>query len=178
MTNTLGEYIKQRRIHLGLTLRDMEDQTGLSNAYLSQLENGKILKPSLIVLSKLRDGLATTMDTLLFHHGLSDPNKKTCVFDDITPNEEKELRLYLEFMRYKSISQHPVMQEGEFVQWAEDRLPVDDEQPEPKEIFITVKCAVCKTQWNISNRNPLPCPNCTTGTNQSQDLDTHNTNLL
>lgn len=29
------------RNHLGLTLREVEKETGISNAYLSQLENGK-----------------------------------------------------------------------------------------------------------------------------------------
>lgn len=39
---------KERRIALGFTLRDVERITGreLSNAYLSQLENGKIQRPS------------------------------------------------------------------------------------------------------------------------------------
>jgi DNA-binding Xre family transcriptional regulator len=37
---------KSIRLRLGLTLRQIENATGLSNAYLSQLENGKINKPS------------------------------------------------------------------------------------------------------------------------------------
>lgn len=37
---------KERREKSGLTLREVEEQTGISNAYLSQLENGKIKKPS------------------------------------------------------------------------------------------------------------------------------------
>lgn len=37
---------KQRRKALKLTLREVESITGLSNAYLSQLENNKIDKPS------------------------------------------------------------------------------------------------------------------------------------
>lgn len=37
----------------GMTLREVEDETGISNAYLSQLETGKIKKPSFEVVSKL-----------------------------------------------------------------------------------------------------------------------------
>lgn len=44
---------KIRRIKLGMTLRQVEELTGISNAYLSQLENGKIKKPSFDVVEKL-----------------------------------------------------------------------------------------------------------------------------
>jgi hypothetical protein len=37
---------KQMRKSKGLTLRQVEKKTGVSNAYLSQLENGKITSPS------------------------------------------------------------------------------------------------------------------------------------
>lgn len=45
--------LKITRKRLGLTLRQVEKQTGLSNAYLSQLENGKIKKPSHDTIMKL-----------------------------------------------------------------------------------------------------------------------------
>ena len=38
----LGEFLQLCREINGLTLREVESQTGLSNAYLSQIENGKI----------------------------------------------------------------------------------------------------------------------------------------
>lgn len=43
-----GSHIKARRTKLGMTLRDVECITNgqISNAYLSQLENGKIKSPS------------------------------------------------------------------------------------------------------------------------------------
>jgi len=37
----------------GLTLRDVENETGLSNSYLSQLETGKIANPSFQTVIKL-----------------------------------------------------------------------------------------------------------------------------
>ena len=39
----------------GLTLRQVEKETGLSNAYMSQLENGKILSPSYKTVKLLYD---------------------------------------------------------------------------------------------------------------------------
>lgn len=44
---------KQLRKEKGLTLREVEKLTGISNAYLSQLENGKIKKPSYDTIQKL-----------------------------------------------------------------------------------------------------------------------------
>lgn len=46
---------KVRRKKAGLTLRFVEDKTGVSNAYLSQLETGKITNPSLAVVVKLHN---------------------------------------------------------------------------------------------------------------------------
>jgi hypothetical protein len=48
-----GEYFKKLRVTSGLTLRQTEDATGISNSYLSQFENGKIRKPSHHVITTL-----------------------------------------------------------------------------------------------------------------------------
>jgi len=45
--------LKEWRLLRGLTLRDVEKKTGISNCYLSQLETGKTKKPSFEVVSKL-----------------------------------------------------------------------------------------------------------------------------
>lgn len=50
---TTGEYFKQLRLDKKYTLRQTEDATGISNSYLSQFENGKIMKPSQYVVSTL-----------------------------------------------------------------------------------------------------------------------------
>ena len=50
---TLGQVLKESREKSNKTMRDVEEATGISNAYLSQLENDKIKKPSANVLYKL-----------------------------------------------------------------------------------------------------------------------------
>jgi len=48
--------LKELRDQAGMTLRQVEEATNISNAYLSQLENGKIMNPStqtIWVLAKL-----------------------------------------------------------------------------------------------------------------------------
>ncbi len=50
---SLGEKLRDARETQALTLRQVEEITGISNAYLSQLENNKIKKPSANILYKL-----------------------------------------------------------------------------------------------------------------------------
>jgi transcriptional regulator with XRE-family HTH domain len=52
---TLGETLKEARSCLELSLRSVESKTSISNAYLSQLETGKITNPSPHVLKKLSE---------------------------------------------------------------------------------------------------------------------------
>jgi transcriptional regulator with XRE-family HTH domain len=49
----LSHFLRTARERKGLTLRAVEQATEVSNAYLSQLESGKIKQPSPIVLHKL-----------------------------------------------------------------------------------------------------------------------------
>jgi DNA-binding XRE family transcriptional regulator len=45
--------LRNTRKSLGVTLREMEQEIGISNAYLSQLETGKITNPSFRVVDTL-----------------------------------------------------------------------------------------------------------------------------
>jgi hypothetical protein len=44
---------REMRKAKGLTLKNVEEKTGLSNAYLSQLENGKVKSPGYLVVKQL-----------------------------------------------------------------------------------------------------------------------------
>src|SRR5688572_12868989 len=52
---TFSKFIQNARNRLGLSLRAVEEATGVSNAYLSQLEQGKIKQPSPLILHKLSE---------------------------------------------------------------------------------------------------------------------------
>ena len=47
------------------TLRDLEDETGLTNAYISQLETGKVKSPGWFVVLKLAKALEIDIELLL-----------------------------------------------------------------------------------------------------------------
>jgi len=61
--------LKELRRLNNLTLRDVEEKAGISNAYLSRLENGKIKKPSASVLNKLATLYKVSLDSLLVESG-------------------------------------------------------------------------------------------------------------
>lgn len=107
----LGRYLKSVRLGSKLTLRDVEEATGkeVSNAYLSQLESGKIAKPSVNVLYALSVSLGVPYETLMERAGYIVPTTQktettkqgTYSIDNLTADEEKELLDYLNYIRSK-----------------------------------------------------------------------------
>ena len=53
---TLGEYLREQRVNAQLSLRQLAEQTGVSNPYLSQIERG-LRRPSAEVLQQLAKAL-------------------------------------------------------------------------------------------------------------------------
>jgi transcriptional regulator with XRE-family HTH domain len=110
--NELGAVLADLRMAKGLSLRQVEEATdkAVSNAYLSQLENGKIKKPSPNVLHNLADVYAVPYEALMEKAGYLLPpengegrRKRLAAFaiDDLTAEEEEELLKYLAFLRWR-----------------------------------------------------------------------------
>jgi transcriptional regulator with XRE-family HTH domain len=110
MRKTLGQTLKDARQLSGLTLRQVEEATEISNAYLSQLENDKIKKPSANFLYKLASIYKIDLETLLYASGII--KEKLAVKKiiggrlsskgiQLTPKEEEQLLQYLKFLRTK-----------------------------------------------------------------------------
>lgn len=113
-TGSLGSYLKSVREGLGITLRDVEEATekGVSNAYLSQLENGKIARPSPNILHSLAKVYGVSYEKLMERVGYIVPSNSkaagkkhgrapTFAIENLTIDEEKELLNYLAFFRSK-----------------------------------------------------------------------------
>ncbi len=69
----LGEFIRRQRALGHLSLRQLADACGISNAYLSQIERG-LRTPSGFVLKALAEGLALSSETLYTQAGILDPS--------------------------------------------------------------------------------------------------------
>lgn len=59
-----GEILKEHRIERGKTLREVERDTGISNANLSRWESGKVL-PNIDFCVKLADYYGISIDELI-----------------------------------------------------------------------------------------------------------------
>jgi len=110
----LGPFIKKARLDLNMSLRDVEEATGkdVSNAYLSQLEGGKITKPSPHVLYALSSALSVPYESLMERAGYIVPSGKraegakhgkaaTSSIDNLSVDEETALLDYLNYLRSK-----------------------------------------------------------------------------
>jgi HTH-type transcriptional regulator, competence development regulator len=106
---TLGVILKKLREDSLLSLRSVEKLTGISNAYLSQLENDRAQNPSASLLSKLAELYKIEFNYLLSLAGIVESEavqKKSFgeyIFqkENLTENEEEELIQYLKFMRLR-----------------------------------------------------------------------------
>ena len=101
---SLGDYLSALRRAAQLTLRQVEDATDnqVSNAYLSQLENNKITKPSPNILHALATVYRTSYEALMQRAGyLTDGAARPATFAiaDLTREEEEALIAYLDFFR-------------------------------------------------------------------------------
>ncbi len=114
--NELGSLLADLRTAKGLSLRQVEEATdrAVSNAYLSQLEKGRIRKPSPNVLHSLAAVYAVPYETLMEKAGYLLPSERSAAgrrrrlaafaIDDLTAEEEEELLKYLAFLRSRKPS--------------------------------------------------------------------------
>lgn len=113
-SNTLGAFIRKARQDVSMSLRDVEEATKkeVSNGYLSQLESGKITKPSPHVLHALSQALTVDYETLMQRAGYILPGTRRpkgvklgrvakFAIDNLTADEERQLLEYLTFLRTK-----------------------------------------------------------------------------
>lgn len=69
---TVGEFIASQRRAARLSLRQLADQAGVSNPYLSQIERG-LRRPSAEVLQQLSKALRISAEQLYVRAGILDP---------------------------------------------------------------------------------------------------------
>jgi transcriptional regulator with XRE-family HTH domain len=110
---TLGQYLTSIRDDRGLSQRAVEKATNkvVSNAYLSQIENDQIKKPSPNILHALAELYAVSYENLMERAGFVVPTRsrsggeqrhgRVATFADhnLTSEEEAELVQFLGYLR-------------------------------------------------------------------------------
>ena len=113
---TLGQYLATVRKDRDLSLRKVEKDTNkvVSNAYLSQIENDQIKRPSPNILYALADLYCVSYEELMERAGFATPKISRKVPErhggiatfsnqNLTEQEEAELVQYLRFMRSRKM---------------------------------------------------------------------------
>jgi transcriptional regulator with XRE-family HTH domain len=117
---SLGDHLRQARLALGLTLREVEARTNRSvtNGYLSQIEKGSVRQPSPNVLYNLAEVYGLDYRDLLVrggHHvpaeqgrgagGASDGERLHGIplraIQELSASEREELTEYITFLRQR-----------------------------------------------------------------------------
>src|SRR5215203_6441724 len=73
LSNQLGDYLREQRVAAELSLRQLAEQTGVSNPYLSQIERG-LRRPSAEVLQQLAKALRISAEQLYLRAGIVSPD--------------------------------------------------------------------------------------------------------
>jgi len=70
---SLGDYLREQRVSARLSLRQLAEQAGVSNPYLSQIERG-LRRPSAEVLQQLAKALRISAEQLYIRAGIVAPD--------------------------------------------------------------------------------------------------------
>src|SRR5689334_11105710 len=71
---SLGDYLREQRVSARLSLRQLAEQAGVSNPYLSQIERG-LRRPSADVLQSLAKALRISAEQLYIRAGIVSPDE-------------------------------------------------------------------------------------------------------
>jgi transcriptional regulator with XRE-family HTH domain len=69
---SLGDYLREQRVAAQLSLRQLAEQAGVSNPYLSQIERG-LRRPSAEVLQQIAKALRISAEQLYIRAGIVHP---------------------------------------------------------------------------------------------------------
>ncbi|WP_404336403.1 helix-turn-helix domain-containing protein [Planococcus rifietoensis] len=92
-----GEYVKKLRLEKGLSMRELERRSGLSQSYISQLEKGKQKSPKAETVKKLAVGLGADYALLMEEAGfiVTDSLGEAFGFSSGAVSEERNKELLL-----------------------------------------------------------------------------------
>lgn len=104
--SNLGEYIREQRNAAKVSVRQLAEQAGVSNPYLSQIERG-LRKPSAEILQQIAKGLRISAETLYVKAGIltdepGNRNVEAAILTDHDLNERQKqvlVDIYQSFCR-------------------------------------------------------------------------------
>jgi transcriptional regulator with XRE-family HTH domain len=113
----LGEYLREQRVSAQLTLRQLAEQAGVSNPYLSQIERG-LRRPSAEVLQQLAKALRISAETLYVRAGILNAEDgevrsvELAVLADSGLTERQKQSLLDVYASFRAANHHGAHQQG------------------------------------------------------------------
>jgi len=128
MANSIGDYIKQQREQAKISLRQLAEQAGVSNPYLSQVERG-LRKPSAEILQQIAKGLRISAEALYVQAGIledrpGDSGVRAALMTDPHLTERQKQVLVEIYESFRRESQQPPT--AEVIEVVRDRPQADD----------------------------------------------------
>ena len=100
---SLGSYLREQRVSAEMSLRELAEQAGVSNPYLSQIERG-LRKPSAEILQQIARALEISSETLYVRAGILEEHGGGDLVaeirrDPLLSEEQKKtlIRIYMSF---------------------------------------------------------------------------------
>lgn len=107
---SFGDFIKAKREEKGLKMREVERKTGISQAYLSQIESGKRSTPKPDIIKKLAEGLVEDYSYLMYKAGYLDVK-----FEGDTNLTEAEIEKRIKFLTESHIEKLELLNKNDEV---------------------------------------------------------------
>lgn len=101
--NNFGEYLRNIRKKRGLTVLKLSDLSGVSQGFLTNIENGKRKKPSPDILKKLAQPLEVSYGSLMEEAGYSKDEELKRIFFELQNSNQKH-----ELLNNKDINSKPI----------------------------------------------------------------------
>jgi len=109
--DSIGDYIRQQREQAKISLRQLAEQAGVSNPYLSQIERG-LRKPSADILQQIAKGLRISAEALYVQAGIledrpGDSGVRSALLTDPQLTERQKQVLIEIYESFRKESQKP-----------------------------------------------------------------------
>ena len=114
VVESLGDFLREQRLASRLSLRQLAEQVGVSNPYLSQIERG-LRRPSAEVLQQIAKALRISAEQLYVHAGIvspeetSDASVERAILADLALTERQKqslLDVYASFVAQNAHDRH------------------------------------------------------------------------
>jgi transcriptional regulator with XRE-family HTH domain len=133
---SLGSYLREQRVAAELSLRQLAEQAGVSNPYLSQIERG-LRRPSAEVLQALAKALRISAEQVYVQAGILNPDDdqvrsvELAILGDPMLSERQKQALLEVYESFRAVHAHTVLVSDD------EHAPTDVEAGDPGQATTT-----------------------------------------